>query len=207
MRTRFITTAPHPEAFPDLGLPEIAFVGRSNVGKSSLLNRLAGAKIARTSKTPGRTQAVNFFEVAGADFAYVLADLPGFGYAKAPKSERRKWYGLIEAYLAERVGLSAVLQLFDLRRAVDPEDADVFRWLLEHAAGRQVMVVGTKADKFPKAKRKPALHAICQALGVPKEAALLSSSTAGLGIEALRTELAQMSVRQKSLDERDFGVR
>lgn len=206
MRTRFITTATAPSGFPDVDAVEIAFVGRSNAGKSSLLNKLANARIARTSKTPGRTQAVNFFEVVGGDHAFILADLPGYGYAKAPKALRVGWYGLIEAYLAQRDPLVAVLQLVDIRRGVQEEEREVHRWLVDDAgAGRQVLVVATKADKISKAKIKPALAAMAADLGIDRDRVLATSASTGAGIEALRDRLIALSsgdapLRQKSLD-------
>ena len=111
MHAEFITSAANVEGFPDTDLPEFAFVGRSNVGKSSLLNKLAGANIARTSKTPGRTQLVNFFKVSGADFSFMLADLPGYGFARAPRPVRRAWYKLLEVYLSEREPLRAEINV------------------------------------------------------------------------------------------------
>jgi GTP-binding protein len=205
MRTTFITSAPHPGAFPIPQGPEVAFVGRSNVGKSSLLNRVAGARIARTSKTPGRTQAVNFFEIAGGGRRLWLADLPGYGYAKAPPELQKEWYGLIEAYLEQRPSLRAVLVLIDLRRGAEKEDVEVFQWLRGLAEEWRVLVVGTKADKLPKAKRKPALATIGRAFGIGPEDCRLVSSQDGIGIDALREELWGLSepvgeVRQESLD-------
>jgi len=190
MRTKFITTATGASGFPETELAEIAFVGRSNVGKSSLLNRLANAKIARTSKTPGRTQAVNFFTLADADGEIMLADLPGYGYARAPKSVQVAWYGLIESYLSTRTPLSVVLQLIDIRRGVQDEEREVHRWLVDQAGPNpEVLIVATKADKLGKAKIKPALGKIARDLGVPLDAVIACSSHTGAGIDALRDHL------------------
>lgn len=190
MRSRFIITATSARQFPNLGLPEVAFVGRSNVGKSTLLNKVAQANVARTSRTPGRTQAVNFFEVEGPTGAFVLADLPGYGYAKAPKDLREAWYALIEAYLGARGPLRLVLLLQDLRRDTEEEDLDVYRWLVASSASKpKVLVVATKADKLPKAQRKPARARIAKGFSIPPEEVLLTSSDTGEGIDALRSTL------------------
>lgn len=197
MRTRFITSAPHSQAFPDSDLPEVAFVGRSNVGKSSLLNKVAGAKIARTSKTPGRTQAVNFFEVSGKGFSFVLADLPGYGYAKAGRAARRAWYEVIEAYLESRTQLKAVLLLIDIRRGVQPDDEEVYGWLGgEVGQNRDLLILGTKADKLSKAKRKPVLHGIAADLGADRSSTMLCSSLLGIGVEELRERLIELGGHQ-----------
>ena len=200
MKCTFIKSAADIGGCPDTGLPEFAFVGRSNVGKSSLLNRLAGAKIARTSKTPGRTQLVNFFSVEGRDFSFILADLPGYGFARAPRPVRRAWYTLLEDYLTQRAPLVAVLQLVDMRREVEAEDLDVHEWLKNGIArenasvsGRQVLVVGTKADKLAKAHRKPKLKVFGEAFDMPREQMLLSSSTQGLGVDTIRKKLSTLA--------------
>lgn len=226
MKCTFIKSAADIGGCPSLGLAEFAFVGRSNVGKSSLLNRLAGANIARTSKTPGRTQLVNFFSVESRDFAFILADLPGYGFARAPRPVRRAWYSLLEDYLTQRRELVAVLQLVDLRRDVQTEDLHVHEWLktgllkdgimkkrdatavnpgepeaerlsgegLVSVPSRHVLVVGTKADKLSKAHRKPKLKEFGLAFGKPREQMLLSSSTQGLGIEAIRDRIKALAL-------------
>jgi GTP-binding protein len=190
MRTRFITSGADPNSFPASRLPEIAFAGRSNVGKSSLLNKVAGAKVARTSKTPGRTQLINFFEVSSGKSVFMLADLPGYGFAEAPKSVRRAWLELLEAYLAGRDPLVAVLMLIDVRRGIQEEDAEIFRWLTEVGGPeRQVFVVGTKGDKLAKAQQKPALRRMAESLSLEVSQVQLTSATSGQGIEPLRSML------------------
>ncbi len=178
MRTEFITSAAKADTFPSLGLPEVAFIGRSNVGKSSLLNALVGAKIARTSRTPGRTQLVNFFEVYARDGRYALADLPGYGFAQAPKAVRAAWAPLIEGYLESRKTLKVALLLMDLRREVEEDDTELLDWLKLHveARGGRVLIVGTKADKLSKAHRKPALQKLGQALARPPHDLFLAST-------------------------------
>lgn len=187
MRTRFITSAAERTQFPDLGLPEVAFVGRSNVGKSSLLNVVANAKIARTSRTPGRTQLVNFFEVSTADRTVALADLPGYGYAKVPAHVVRTWAPLIERYLEDRTSLAEVLLLVDARRTVARDDLALFDFLAETLADRggSVRVVATKIDKLPKAKRKPAQKRIQDAFSLPSRSVLGTSASSREGVETL----------------------
>lgn len=191
MRTEFITSAAKASGFPALGLPEVAFIGRSNVGKSSLLNALVAAKIARTSRTPGRTQLVNFFSVEGRDGRYALADLPGYGFAQAPKSVRAAWAPLIEGYLSGRKPLKVALLLMDLRRDVEEDDLELLAWLKLHleARGGKVLIVGTKADKLSKAHRKPALQKLAQGLGRPIGDCFLASTEDPALLRTLRDRL------------------
>ena len=148
LSVEFITSAARPSDFPQPDLPEVAAVGRSNVGKSSLLNRLTGAKrMAFVSKTPGRTQLVNFFRI-GAEMA--LVDLPGYGFAKVPASVRRHWEELVTGYLFERETLRLALLLVDIRR--EPMESDIqVRDLLVHNEVAHA-VVATKADKLSKSR-------------------------------------------------------
>ena len=197
MRTRFITSAADPAGFPQLGLPEVAFVGRSNVGKSSLLNALASAKLAKVSRTPGRTQLVNFFTVAGKDWSYALADLPGYGFARAPKVVRRDWGPLIERYLERRDTLACVLLLVDTRRGVQADEEELVAWLMETVVprGAVVGVVGTKIDKLPKSKQKPALAGIGRSLGVDREMVFGPSASTRQGLVELFEHLGELRVR------------
>jgi GTP-binding protein len=141
--------------FPPPGLPEVAFLGRSNVGKSTLLNCLLGQKLARTSNTPGRTQAVNFFEVDG---RVIFADLPGYGYAEAPKAVKRGWQGLAESYLLYRESLALCFVLLDARRGWMESDLQLKHWLEAHS--RPYAVVATKADKLNQKERNESQKAI-----------------------------------------------
>jgi GTP-binding protein len=152
VEARFIISAVRPEQFPpeNDGLPEIAFLGRSNVGKSSLLNRLVGeGKLAFTSSRPGRTQAINFYHVDG---GYRFVDLPGYGYAEVPLEEKRKWRELIEQYLGARNDLKLCLLLLDARRGWMDMDLELKDWL--EAQGRPYRVVATKFDKLKSQKER-----------------------------------------------------
>lgn len=140
----FLLSATRADQFPSPGLPEIAFLGRSNVGKSTLLNTLTGQRhLAYSSSTPGRTQSVNFFRV---DERFVFVDLPGYGYAKAPKPLVDSWKPVIDAYLRERTVLALSVLLVDARRAWMESDLQLKEWLEHH--GRPYLVVATKVDKL-----------------------------------------------------------
>lgn len=189
---RFVSGAASYDGLPDAALPEIAFVGRSNVGKSSLINALTGRKtLARTSNTPGRTQQINFFSLRD---ALMIADLPGYGYARASKTDIRRWTALIFDYLRGRPSLRRVCLLIDARHGVKEKDEDVMKSLDEAAVSYQVVL--TKADKS-----KPAtLSALVEKTEaqIAKHVAahpqlLATSAVTGDGIELLRAELALLA--------------
>lgn len=143
LSAEFVLSATKSVHYPPAVLPEIAFAGRSNVGKSSLINTLVKRKgLARTSNTPGRTQEINFFTVNNR-FAFI--DLPGYGYAKVPEKIRNNWGPMIEAYLSERETLRLVVLILDIRRDPSPEDHQLFGWLQYYRL--PVLIVLTKIDK------------------------------------------------------------
>ena len=182
-RARFVTSAARPEDFPPEQLPEIAVVGRSNVGKSSLINALVGQDLARTSRTPGRTRLVNWFEV---DQRFQLVDLPGYGYAEVSREMRESWRPLIEAFLSTRATLAGVLLLVDVRRGVEDEELDFVPWLAERDTA--VVVALTKADKLAKNKRMLELTKARHVLGL-KRPPLAVSAQSGEGVDELRRAL------------------
>ncbi len=141
---KFITSAVKPSQYPPDDLPEIAFAGRSNVGKSSLINTLVNRKrLVKTSRTPGRTQLINFFSI---NDQLMLVDLPGYGYAKVPAAVRKKWQPMIERYLAERNALKGVVLILDIRRMPDERERLFIAWLEQ--CQLPVVIVLTKADKL-----------------------------------------------------------
>ena len=184
---RFLLSASQLEGLPSDDLPEIAFVGRSNVGKSSALNILANRKrLAVVSKTPGRTQLINFFSFGeGAR----LVDLPGYGYAKVPHGVRDDWGKLVAGYLQTRRSLLGVVSLMDARRPLTPLDQQLLGWLLP--LERRVLVLLTKSDKLTRSEQGRTLIAAqkdLDALGVPGECRLFSSQTRQ-GVEETREHL------------------
>jgi GTP-binding protein len=175
----FVLSAVKPEHYPVYKFPEFAFAGRSNVGKSSLINTLVNRKrLVKTSSTPGRTQLINFFlinEIIG------LVDLPGYGYAKVPESVRKNWGPMIETYLKTRENLKAVILIMDIRRIPDHKDHDFLAWLTDFHV--PVIPVLTKADKLKKSKLEQQLSANAHALGMNRDKIILFSSKDGTGRE------------------------
>lgn len=179
--SEFVTSAVKPEQYPLAEHPEIAFAGRSNVGKSSLINKLIRRKrLVKTSSTPGRTQLINFFIINN---NLMMVDLPGYGYAKVPAAVRKKWGPMVETYLSHRDTLKAVVVLIDLRRTPKIEELNLFDWLRDY--GIRAIPVLTKCDKLSKTKQKKQLNAAAQTLSVPEEQLTLFSAKTGLGRDAL----------------------
>src|SRR5688500_3039986 len=165
---RFITSARSTRELPPPAFAEVAFAGRSNVGKSSLINSLVERKkLVRTSNTPGCTRGINVFRITiqEPDAVLDLVDLPGYGFAKRSKTERRSWGPLIEGFLRTRPGLRAVVAIVDLRRGIEPDDRELLAFV--EAAGAATILVATKIDKVPTSKRKPAIDAVKRAAAMP----------------------------------------
>jgi GTP-binding protein len=162
--TEFIKSAAKPAHYPPAELPEIAFAGRSNVGKSSLINVLVNRKsLVRTSSTPGRTQLINFFDVNG---EFVLVDLPGYGYAKVPLAVKKEWGPMMEAYLSSRPTLAGVVLILDIRREPTVEDRQMLDWL--RAYGITPVLVATKCDKVSKNAKMHQAALMARSLGVER---------------------------------------
>jgi GTP-binding protein len=154
----FVVSAGKPEAFPTDQRPEVAFLGRSNVGKSSLINALTGRKgLAFTSNTPGRTQTINFYRVDG---AFYFVDAPGYGYAHVPLRRKGEWKELVEGYLERAENLRLSCLLLDARRGWTGKDLDLKRWLEDR--GREYLVIATKFDKLNQSEQQRVLRAIRQ---------------------------------------------
>ncbi|MGB7985766.1 MAG: ribosome biogenesis GTP-binding protein YihA/YsxC [Terracidiphilus sp.] len=181
--TRFLLSAMAAEQFPTLGAPEIAFLGRSNVGKSSLLNTLTGEKSAKVSSTPGRTRAINFFALLDQSQRekMIFADLPGYGYAKISKSISEGWPAFIEPYLAMRSTLKLCVCLVDSNVPTQHSDRQLIDWL--RAEGRDFIVVATKVDRLSGNERTRSLLALKK--GLELDAILPISAKTGVGVKDL----------------------
>ena len=178
----FVGAAIQPGAYPKLTLPEIAFSGRSNVGKSSLINRLLDQKIARTSNKPGRTRQLNFFTINN---ALTFVDLPGYGYAKVAKSERKGWKHLIEDYLVYATNLSGVVIVIDIRRGPEKEEDALCEFLAHH--NRPFLLVATKCDKLKRNQREKRRKILAER--IDPDPLLLFSSQTGSGKDELWHQL------------------
>ena len=179
MSARFIISAAKPDQFPPEEQAEVAFLGRSNVGKSSLINALVGADgLAYTSSRPGCTQSINFFQL---DEGFRFVDLPGYGFAKVPKNITREWKELIESYLLGRGSLRLAILVLDARRGWMERDRELKEWLEAH--GRPYLVVATKADKL---KTQQERHLSHQALSAGHAGEVLEcSATTGRGVREI----------------------
>ena len=183
--TQFLLSAMAPEHFPKSAAPEIAFLGRSNVGKSSLLNALVGEKAAKVSSTPGRTRAINFFALADEGspdrHKLVFADLPGYGYAKISKSISETWPDFIDPYLTDREQLKLCVCLVDSNIPAQESDRQLIEWL--RAAGRDFAVVATKIDRLSGNERTRGLLALKK--GLELDEVLAISAKTGYGVKEL----------------------
>ncbi|MCF8077692.1 MAG: ribosome biogenesis GTP-binding protein YihA/YsxC [Desulfobacterales bacterium] len=185
----FIKSAVKPTEYPPPQLPEIAFAGRSNVGKSSLINTLVNRKrLVKTSNTPGRTRLLNFFAVNG---RIGFVDLPGYGYAKVPETVRQRWGPMVEAYLSERGCLRGVVLLIDLRRDPGSEEINLLHWLADRTL--PVRIVLTKADKLSKSRQKLRRQKIAAALRISASELILFSAKTRAGRDDLWREILSMA--------------
>ncbi|HTU00644.1 MAG TPA: ribosome biogenesis GTP-binding protein YihA/YsxC [Candidatus Sulfotelmatobacter sp.] len=174
----FVVSAGRPEHFPSAPLPELAFTGRSNVGKSSLINRLLGRRgLARTSNTPGRTRTLNFYLVNG---RFHFVDLPGYGYAKVSRSVKEAWWALAEGYLRQRRQLRGVVHILDVRHPPSPEDREMQEFL--RALGLPSLLILTKVDKLARGQRPTARRLVAGEMGLTSpEVVILASAQTGEG--------------------------
>jgi len=186
----FVTSAVKTTQYPSEALPEIAFAGRSNVGKSSLINTLVNRKhLVKTSSTPGRTQLINFFDI---NKNLTFVDLPGYGYAKVPVAVRKKWGPMIETYLSTRQTLKGVVIIMDIRRLPREEEQNLILWLAHYSIAS--ILVLTKTDKLSKTKLIKQQAAIVQALAVAKEDVILFSAKTRRGKDAVWDAILSLTI-------------
>lgn len=192
-QAEIIISAVGPKQYPQDARPEIALAGRSNVGKSSLINRLISRKqLARTSSKPGKTQTLNFYLI---NESFYFVDLPGYGFARVSKQTKAEWGRMIEHYLSERQQLKCVIQLVDLRHPPSRDDVNMFHWLRHFNI--PTIVVATKADKISRGKRQQHVKVISRELDVrPDESVIVFSAETGEGKEALWGRLSPFLLNQ-----------
>ncbi len=191
----FVKSAVKPSQYPLPDIPEIAFAGRSNVGKSSLINTLVNRKhLVKTSSTPGRTQLINFFEI-NKTFSFV--DLPGYGYAKVPLSVKKKWGPMVETYLSERNTLKGVVLIMDIRRTPRLEELNFIDWL-DHLGIPGILIL-TKADKLSKTKQVKQQQAIAKVLSADKESLILFSAKSRQGKDFIWDHINDLINKQGDL--------
>jgi len=179
LSAEFITSATKPDQYPPVKYPEMAFAGRSNVGKSSLINTLVNRKrLVKTSSTPGRTQLINFFDI---NSLITFVDLPGYGYAKVPIAVRKKWGPMIETYLSGRRSLKGVVVIMDIRRVPREEEHNLIAWL-EHYSIARILVL-TKADKLSKNKQDKQRAVVARSLDVDSSELIMFSAKSRKGRE------------------------
>ena len=189
----FLGSFPNPMVRVDPSLPEIAFIGRSNVGKSSLLNALVGRPgLARVSGSPGKTTLLNFYRLPH----FYLVDLPGYGFARASKSERAGYQKLVSGYVRAREGLAGIVWLLDIRHAPSREDRAMQELLTE--SGRPVLAVFTKADKLTRSAALLRGRELAEDLGLQLDRVEVTSSRTGLGIPELATSITAAAGRRTS---------
>ncbi|MBO0601352.1 YihA family ribosome biogenesis GTP-binding protein [Sporosarcina sp. E16_3] len=181
-----IMSAVRPDQYPSEGYPEFALAGRSNVGKSSFINKMIGRKsLARTSSKPGKTQTLNFYKIEEQVF---FVDVPGYGYAKVAKSSRETWGKFIQQYMTEREPLRAVILIVDLRHAPSADDCAMYDFLVEN--NMPAIIIATKADKIPKGKWEKHKKVVRETLAMrPYDALIVFSSEKGIGMDEAWKEI------------------
>ena len=186
----FVKSAVKPSQYPPADLPEVAFAGRSNVGKSSLINTIINRKrLVKTCPTPGRTQLSNFFKI---NSAFLFVDLPGYGYAKVPQAVKKQWGPMVETYLSTRKTLKGVVLIIDVRRIPAPEELQFIGWL-DHFSIPSIPVL-TKADKLSKTKQIKQHLSIAKALNVDPNGLILFSAKTRQGKDAVWNAIKSLDI-------------
>ena len=194
LSAEFVTSAVNPSHYPPPKYPEMAFAGRSNVGKSSLINTLVNRKrLVKTSSTPGRTQLINFFDINN---FVTFVDLPGYGYAKVPAAVQKNWGPMIETYLSGRETLKGVVVILDIRRTPREEEHDLIAWL-EHYSIARILVL-TKVDKLSKTKQDKQRAAVAGLLGVDSSDLILFSAKSRQGREDVWDAIVSLTELKRS---------
>jgi len=190
LQAKFLTSAVQPHQYPEGTVPEIAFAGRSNVGKSSLINALLGTRIAKISKQPGHTRLLNFFDIRIPKGELRFVDLPGYGYAKVSKTERAAWKRMIGTFLQKRKELALLVIIVDIRRDPQALDLDMVAWAREE--GIPHIIAATKADKLAKTKLGHARKLVAQGCNLEPQDVYVLSSQNKYGLDGLWTTLEQI---------------
>ena len=194
LSAEFITSATKPDQYPPVKYPEMAFAGRSNVGKSSLINTLVNRKrLVKTSSTPGRTQLINFFDINN---RITFVDLPGYGYAKVPTAVRKKWGPMIETYLSGRRSLKGVVVIMDIRRVPREEEHNLIAWLAHYSIAR--ILVLTKTDKLSKTKQDKQRAAVARSLDVDSIELIMFSTKSRKGREDVWDAIVSLTELKRS---------
>jgi len=194
LSAEFITSATKPDQYPPVKYPEMAFAGRSNVGKSSLINTLVNRKrLVKTSSTPGRTQLINFFDINN---LITFVDLPGYGYAKVPTAVRKKWGPMIETYLSSRRSLKGVVVIMDIRRIPRQEEHNLIAWL-EHYSIARILVL-TKTDKLSKTSQDKQRAAVARSLDVDSSELIMFSAKSRKGREDVWDVIVSLTELKRS---------
>lgn len=196
-KAEYVCSAVKPEQYPADVFPEIALAGRSNVGKSSLINKFLGRRnLARTGNTPGKTQTLNFYRV---NDEWFWVDLPGYGYAKVAKQVKSQWGKMMDVYLTKRTTLRAVIQIVDIRHAPSKEDREMLDWL--RIRGIPTLIVATKADKIARGQWEKHLKIIAKELEIPDwQMILLFSAETGLGVDELHQSIEEILNDEENLN-------
>lgn len=188
-KAEFVSSFVDIKSLPQDMLPEIALVGRSNVGKSSLINKVVNRKnLAKSSSTPGKTRTLNYYII---NSEWYMVDLPGYGFAKVSKAEREKWGKMIEKYLSSREQLRGVIQLLDIRHPPSDNDILMKEWLVHHEL--PILLVATKADKVSRNEKQKNIAVIKKTLQLSQEQSLIPfSAQSGEGVEEVKAALAEI---------------